>query len=345
MNRFARRLAWSAVVVWAAVSVAFALNTLLPGDPARMVSGPQARPADVARIREQLGLDRAPLVQYARFWRRLVHLGPRVVERDGAPEHAGCVAVLPLGPSAVHVSLGKSFQMRQPVVEIIAVRLPRTLALAVAGLLVQLSLGVAAGTFAAVRRGAWIDRALVGTSLLGVSAPTFLIALLLQYVFSRQLRWLPLDGFGSTLADHARCLVLPALTLGIYGAAFYTRLVRDEMLVLLRQDWVRTAYAKGLPRWQVVVRHGLRNAAVPVVTALGLDFGSLMGGAIVTETVFRWPGLGELSVRAMLDRDGPVVCGCVVVTAVAIVATNLAVDLVYARLDPRVTVPRAPRTR
>jgi peptide/nickel transport system permease protein len=327
----ARRLAWSVGVVWAVVSIAFMVNVLLPGDPARMVAGPQARPADVTRIREQLGLDRPPVVQYARFWGRLVHLGPRTLGEG----HASCAVVLPLGRSAVHIDFGKSFQMRQPVVDAVAARLPRTFVLALAGMAMQLLLGITTGVFAAVRRGTWIDRLLVGASLLGISAPTFLIALLLQVFVARQLRWLPLDGYGVTLADHARCLVLPAVTLGFYGAAYYTRLVRDEMHVLLGADWVRTAHAKGLAPWRVVMRHALRNALVPVVTAMGMDFGVLMGGAVVTETVFRWPGLGELSVKAMLDRDGPVISACVIVTSIAIVASNLAVDLVYGRLDPR----------
>jgi peptide/nickel transport system permease protein len=337
----ARRLAWSVGVVWAVVSIAFAVNVLLPGDAARLVAGPQARPADVARIREQLGLDRPPLAQYGRFWTRLVHLGPP--ERSG--EHASCAVVLPLGHASLHVDFGKSFQMRQPVVDAITQRLPRTFALAVAGMLLQLFLGAATGVFAAVHPGTWVDRALVGTSLLGVSAPTFLIALVLQLVLARELRWLPLDGYGETLAEHARCLVLPATTLGVYGAAYYTRLVRDEMITLLEADWVRTARAKGLPERRVVLRHALRNALVPIVTAIGLDFGALMGGAIVTETVFRWPGLGQLSVNAMLNRDSPVVSACVIVTAVAIVASNLAVDLLYGRLDPRVRDARACGTR
>jgi peptide/nickel transport system permease protein len=310
-----------------------------------MVAGPQARPADVARIREQLGLDRPPLVQYALFWRRLVHVGPRAVGAKGDPGHASCAVAVPLDGSALHIDFGKSFQMRQPVVDVVAVRLPRTLALALAGIFVQLLLGVATGVVAAVRRGSWLDRALVGTSLLGISAPTFLIALLLQYVLAYRLRWLPLDGFGATFGEHARCLVLPALTLGIYGAAYYTRLVRDEMAVLLLRDWVRTARAKGLPAWRVVVFHAVRNALVPIVTAVGLDFGVLMGGAVVTETVFRWPGLGEASVKAVLNRDGPLIVACVVVTSIAIVASNLVVDLLYARLDPRVTAPRGRGTR
>jgi peptide/nickel transport system permease protein len=340
MRRVLRRLGWSVFVVWAVVSITFAVNNLLPGDPARMVAGAQARLADVARIRTQLGLDDPAIVQYGRFWKRLVHLGPRVVDPKidpkADPAHATCAVLLPLGSSAVHLDFGKSFQKHVAVVDLVATRLPRTFALAAAGMLVQLLLGLGTGVLAAVRRGSRVDRFLVGVSLLGISAPTFLIALLLQYVFARGLGWLPLDGFGTTLGEHARCLVLPALTLGVYGAAYYTRLVRDEMVVLLQQDWVRTARAKGLAGWRVVLRHGLRNALVPVVTAVGLDFGTLMGGAVVTETVFRWPGLGELSVKALLDRDGPIILACVVVTSVAIVGANLLVDALYARLDPRV---------
>jgi peptide/nickel transport system permease protein len=335
MNRLARRLGWSLVIVWAVVSIAFGVDHALPGDPARMVAGPQARAADVARIRAQLGLDRPPIVQYVLFWRRLVHLGPRVIADRAQPAHANCVVVLPLGASAVHIDLGRSFQLRQPVVDVVAARLPRTVALAIAGVIVQLLFGVAMGVAAAVGRGRSLDRLLVGVSLLGVSAPTFLTALLLQYFLAYQLRWLPLDGFGTTLVDHARCLVLPALTLGVYGAAYYTRLVRDEMCVLLQQDWVRTAKAKGVAPARVVVRHALRNALLPIVTAVGLDFGALMGGAVVTESVFRWPGLGDLCVKATLNRDGPVVLACVVVTSIGVVGINLVVDLLRTRLDPR----------
>jgi peptide/nickel transport system permease protein len=335
MMRLAQRLGWCLAIVWAVASVAFAVDHLLPGDPATMVAGPQARPADVARIREQLGLDRPPIVQYALFWRRLVHLGPRFTGSDSDPKHASCAAVVPLGRSAVHVDLGKSFQLRQPVVAVVATRLPRTIALAIAGIFVQLLLGVGTGVIAALRRGTWVDRLLVGTSLLGISAPTFLIGLVLQYSLAHELRLLPLDGFGTTLAEHARSIVLPALTLGVYGAAYYTRLVRDELSVLIRQDWVRTAQSKGAPPWRIVVRHALRNALVPIVTVVGLDFGALMGGAIVTETIFRWPGLGELSVKATLNRDGPLIVACVIVTSIAIVASNVVVDLLCARLDPR----------
>jgi len=306
MRRALRRLGWSLFVVWAVVTLAFAVNNLVPGDPARMVAGVQARPADVDRIRVQLGLDRPPLVQYALFWKRLSH-----------------------------ADLGRSYQLGQPVVDLIAAKLPNTFALALAGIVLQLLFGLTTGVLAAWRRGGWLDRALVGTSLLGVSAPTFLIALMLQYVLAYRLRWLPLDGYGKTPLEQARCLVLPALTLGIYGAAYYTRLVRDEMAVMLAQDWIRTARAKGLGPARILVRHALRNGLVPVVTSVGLDFGALMGGAIVTEQVFRWPGIGKLAVDGMHDRDGPVILACVVVSAMFIVVSNLLADAVHARLDPR----------
>lgn len=338
MRRAVRRLAWSLFVVWAVASLTFAITSLLPGDPARLVAGVQARPADVARIRDQLGLNRAPLVRYGIFWKRLVHVGPRTIEKGDA-EHGSCAVVLPLGSSALHVDFGTSFQVSQPVADMVGTRLPRTLALALAGLVLQLLFGVATGIVAAARKGSWIDRVLVGTSVLGISAPTFLIALILQYVLAYELRWLPLDGFGKTLGEHARCIVLPALTLGVYGGAYYTRLVRDEMTVLLRQDWVRTAQAKGVGRLRILLRHALRNALLPLVTSAGLDFGALMGGAVVTEQVFRWPGLGRLSWEAVLNRDGPIIVACVIVSAVAIVLSNLLVDVVVARLDPRVRVP------
>jgi peptide/nickel transport system permease protein len=344
VTSLARRIAWSLGVVWAVVSIAFAVNTLLPGDPARMAAGPQARPTDVAKIASRLGLDRPPLVRYGLFWRQLVHFGPGVDPRAD-PRHASCAPIVSVGSRALHVDFGRSFQMRQPVIDVVLARLPRTFALAIAGLLVQLLLGVPTGTVAAKLRGTWIDRVLVGTSLLGISVPTFIIALSLQYVLAYDLRWLPLDGFGTTAAEHARCLVLPALTLGIYGAAYYARLTRDEMSVLLKSGWVRTARAKGLAPLRVTALHALRNALVPIVTAMGLDAGALMGGAVVTETVFRWPGLGELSVKAMLNRDGPVILACVVITSLAIVTSNLLVDFSYTRLDPRLTARKGPGTR
>jgi peptide/nickel transport system permease protein len=330
-----RRVIAALWVVCAVVSLAFAVEELLPGDPARMAAGVQARPADLARVRQQLGLDRPPLERYALFWARLIHVAPQ--RRDPASQraHESCRVILTLAEHELHVDLGKSFQLRQSVVDLLASRLPRTAALAASGLFLQVFVGIALGTLAAVGRGGWIDRIVSSAGVLGVSTPTFVVAFVLQLVFARELRWLPLDGYGETWSDHARSLVLPALTLGVYGAAFYARLVRDDMIILLASDWVRTARAKGLPAWRVVVIHALRNALTLVATAIGLDFGALMGGAVVTETVFRWPGLGELSLKATLDRDGPVVCGCLLATSLAVVLANVVVDLSYPLIDPR----------
>jgi peptide/nickel transport system permease protein len=329
LPRLAKRLGWSIFTIWAVVTLAFFINNALPSDPARAIAGPQARPADVARIRTQLGLDRPLLVQYGIFVRRLVHWHPGAVDAKD-PEHSSCAT---LGP--VHVDLGVSYQRRRPVVTLIGERLPRTLMLAIAATLVQVFAGVLAGVVAAARRNTLLDYGAVTATLIGISAPVFLLGILLQYVFAYRLRVLPLDGFGQTFGEHVRAIVLPALTLAIVEAAYYTRLVRDEMIVLLKQDFVRTARAKGVAEWAVVVKHALRNALMPLVTVIGLDFGTLVGGAIVTEKMFRWPGLGQLSVDAVFDRDAPIIMGTVIVASTAIVLSNVLVDLSYAALDPR----------
>ena len=330
MKRLAQRLAWAVFVVWATVSLAFLVNNALPADPARMIAGQQAPPAAVAKIRNDLGLDRPLYVQYARFFGRLVHVGPSTFSPKD-PEHGTCGNLGPL-----HLDLGRSYQQRRPVTTILAERAPRTLLLAFTAAIVQAIIGVAAGVIAAAKKRKAADRVAVSLSLLGVSTPTFVIGLFLQWLFAFELRIFPIDGYGETTAEHALGLVLPAITLGVFGAAYYTRIVRDEMIGELSHDYVRTARAKGLGRAAVVVRHALRNALMPIVTIFGLEVGTLVGGAIVTESVFRWPGIGSLSVDAMLDRDGPLIMGCVVVTSTAVVLSNLAVDLAYALLDPRV---------
>jgi peptide/nickel transport system permease protein len=274
-------------------------------------------------------------VQYARFMGRLVHVGPAEGTAT-AKEHATCAPLV----GRLHLDLGKSPQQRRPVVTILAERLPRTLWLALAALLVQVALGVTAGVIAAARKRTAIDHAAVSASLLGTSAPTFIIGLFFQWFFAHRLGLLPLDGWGETLPDHLKSIVLPALTLGVFGAAYYTRMVRDEMIGQLGQDYMRTAMAKGLSRPTAVIRHALRNALMPIVTILGVDVGALVGGAIVTESIFRWPGIGSLSVMAMLDRDGPVIMGCVLVTSIAVVVSTIAVDFAYAALDPRVRAER-----
>jgi len=326
----AARLFWALFSIWAVATLAFFLNHGLPADPARAIAGPQARPADVARIRTQLGLDQPLVTQYRLFASRLVHRAPNETRPK---EHVSCEALGPL-----HVDLGMSYQRRKPVIRVLADRFPRTFYLAIAALVVELAVGVTAGVLAAARRHTLWDRAAVATTLVGVSAPTFLIGILLQYLLAYRLRWLPLDGYGLTASEHAASIVLPALTLGIAGAAYYTRLVRSDMIEILRQDFVLTARAKGVGPFGVVARHALRNALLPLLTVVGLDFGFLMGGAVVTEKLFRWPGLGQLSVDAVFDRDAPVVLGVVIVTSSAIVLANLAVDLSYALFDPRVRV-------
>jgi peptide/nickel transport system permease protein len=321
--RVLKRMAWAVFVVWATLSLTFVVNHALPSDPARMIAGQQAPPAAVAKVRIELGLEQPLHVQYARFLRRLTHL-------PGGPGHATCAS---FGP--VHLDLGKSYQQRRAVTTILAERMPRTFFLALAAAAVQAVLGVGLGIFAATRKGRPEDRIAVTMSLLGVSLPTFATALALQWLFAYELRWFPIDGYGATALEHLRSVVLPAVTLGIFGAAYYTRFVRDEMIGELGQDYVRTAGAKGVSRSGVVFRHALRNALVPIATLFGLELGALLSGAIVTESVFRWPGIGALSVDAMLDRDGPVLLGCVLVTSAVVVVVSLLVDITYVIVDPR----------
>jgi peptide/nickel transport system permease protein len=333
LRLIATRIGWALFSVWAVVTLAFFLNHGLPADPARAIAGPQARPADVARIRTLLGLDRSVWTQYRLFAGRLVH---RARAESGAKEHTSCESLGPL-----HLDLGTSYQRRKPVIRVIADRFPRTLSLTLAALAVQIVLGIAAGVIAAARRHSFWDRGTMTMSLVGISAPTFLVGILLQYVVAYRFRWLPLDGYGMTTSEHVASIVLPALTLGIVGAAYYTRLARGEMIEILQQDFVRTARAKGVGPVGVVLRHALRNALLPLVTVIGLDFGVLIGGAVVTEKLFRWPGVGQLSVDAVFDRDAPVVLGVVILTSSAIVLANLVVDLSYALLDPRTKASKA----
>jgi peptide/nickel transport system permease protein len=305
-----RRIGASLVVVWAVLTLTFLVHHALPSDPARAMAGPQARPADVAEIRTQLGLDQPLWAQYGRYMGRLLR-----------------------------GDLGESFQRHAPVSEILEERVWNTAKLTGAAIVLQVLIGTLAGMVAALRRGTWLDHGTIVLTLVGISAPTFLTGLILQYWLAYRLQLVPFDGFGGTFTEQMRAMVLPALTLGLFGAAFYARFVRDEILGILTEDYMRTARAKGLPRWRVLVVHGLRNALVPLVTLVGMDLGAMMGGAVVTEKLFRWPGIGALTVDAVLSRDGPVIMGIVLVTSVAIVAANLVVDVLYAVLDPRTRRP------
>ncbi|MCK6533197.1 MAG: ABC transporter permease [Polyangiaceae bacterium] len=319
-----RRLLWSLFTVWAVVTLTFFIYNVLPEDPARVIAGPQARPADVARIRTQLGLDQPVHVRYGRYMSNLVRPPPETKDD----------AVWKLGP--VRIDLGVSYLKRKPVTQLLAKALPPTLLVGFLALVIEVAIGAAAGVLAAMKRHGVLDYGTVGLTLVGISAPTFLTGLLLQHFFARELKLFPLDGYGQTSAEQLHSAFLPALTLGLYGAAYYTRLVRDEMITLLKEDYIRTARAKGQREWLVIVRHALRNALMPLVTVVGLSMGGLVGGAIVTEKIFRWPGIGSLSVDAIVERDGPVIMGVVILFSTVVVAANFLVDLSYAVLDPRI---------
>jgi peptide/nickel transport system permease protein len=319
-----RRLLWSLFTVWAVVTLTFFIYNVLPEDPARVIAGPQARPADVARIRTQLGLDQPVHVRYARYMSNLVRPPPETKDD----------AVWKLGP--LRIDLGVSYLKRKPVTQLLAKALPPTLLVGFLALVIEVAIGAAAGVLAAMKRHGVLDYGTVGLTLVGISAPTFLTGLLLQHFFARELKLFPLDGYGQTSAEQLHSAFLPALTLGLYGAAYYTRLVRDEMITLLKEDYIRTARAKGQREWLVIVRHALRNALMPLVTVVGLSMGGLVGGAIVTEKIFRWPGIGSLSVDAIVERDGPVIMGVVILFSTVVVAANFLVDLSYAVLDPRI---------
>ena len=290
-----------------------------------MVAGAQAQPEQVALVRAQLGLDRPLWTRYGLFWKRLLHTG------GAAQKHDSCAA---FGP--VHLDLGRSYMLHQPVTKLIATRVPNTLLLTGSAFLVQLLLSLCLGTWAATRiERSRSDVALVGTSALFSVVPTFVLGVGLQYVFAYRLRILPLDGAGGDGFTKAAAMILPVLTLALAGFAYGMRMVRDELRVELQRDHVRTARAKGASRLRVLLLHALRGAAVPIATLAFLDLGMLASGAAVTEAVFRWPGLGLLSVEAVLDRDGPVVMGTVLVSGAFVVTANLLADLTLRFLDPR----------
>jgi peptide/nickel transport system permease protein len=316
----ARRLAWSCTLVFAVASLTFVLARTLPGDPARMLVGPQASQADVERARNIYGLGAPLAVQYTTFWRRLVH-GPTT-----GTDHRSCKTV-----GSVHIDLGWSARNRKGVAELVAQRAPRSLELALAAASVQLVLGLSLGTASALRRGGSLDQASVAATLLTISAPTFVVGVLLQYLLAYRLGWLPLDGGP---AD-PRAWLLPTLTLGIYGAAHYARLSREALGRTLESDFVKAARARGASKSRALFVHAWRNALPAVVTLFVLELGALIGGAVVTEKLFRWPGLGALTVDAVMNRDAPVVLGTVLVSATAVALTSLALDVVQLALDPR----------
>ncbi|MGA3345388.1 MAG: ABC transporter permease [Terracidiphilus sp.] len=308
MKQILTRLALTLPVVWLVVSLVFLLIHLVPGDPIVQMLGEGATPADMATLRHQYFLDLPLHQQYFRYW-------------------AG----------VLHGDLGSSIRLHDTVANLIAARYPYTLALTLTALGFGLMLALPAGILAAVRRGRWLDQVLSVVSLFGLSVPGLALGPVLILIFSIEFGWLPVSGAnsGGGSAIDWRYLVLPSVAMGASLAAILTRMVRTAMLEELGQDYIRTARAKGLSERAVVCRHALPNALVPIITVVGLQFGALLAGAIVTETIFSWPGLGRLTVSAISNRDYALVQGCLLSIGLTYVLVNLLTDVVYRWVNPR----------
>jgi len=288
--------------------VIFSLSYISLGDSVRAMMGQRGDPEVIAQIRRDYGLDQPLHVQYARYMGRLLQ-----------------------------GDLGRSYRQQRRVTDLIWERLPATLRLAAAAMLIAVVCGCTAGILAAIKPNAWIDRLLMVLALLGISTPVFWSAMMLILLFGSVLRWFPISGYGS---GHVGYLILPAITLGALQTGYIARMTRSSLLDVLRQDYMQTARAKGLRDTIVLCKHGLKNAAIPVVTVIGISFADLLTGAPLTETIFAWPGIGRLMVNAVANRDFPVVMGCTLVFALVYVLANLGVDLLYAYLDPRIRYDR-----
>lgn len=291
-------------VSWVVGTLVFFLIHLVPGDPVAVMLGDWASPADENALRAQLGLDQPILVQYTQYLVGLTHL-----------------------------DFGQSLFFQQPVSELIAERFPMTLKLAVMALLVAVLIAFPLGIWAALRAGRWPDHVAMSVSLVGVSIPNFWLGPMLIMFFSLSLGWFPVSG-----AEQPFAWVLPAITLGTALAAILARMLRASLLEVLHEDYIRTARAKGLNSRWVYGKHALLNALLPVVTILGLQLGTLLGGAVITEVVFDWPGLGQLLIESIQRRDYPVVQGCILVISIAYITINGLTELVYAWIDPRIRV-------
>ena len=289
-------------MIWLVVSLVFLLIHLVPGDPIQQMLGEGAPAADVAAMRHAYGLD-APLgEQYIRYWK-----------------------------GVLHGDLGKSIRLNQTVAQLLLQRYPYTAGLTLASLLIAIALSFPAGVYSAQHPNRWTDRAISIVSLFGLSFPNVALGPILIIIFSIKFGWLPVSGSGGI-----EYVVLPAITMGSALAAILTRMVRTSMLEELNQDYIRTARAKGLPERTVVYKHALRNALIPVLTVLGLQFGALLAGAIVTETIFAWPGLGRLTIQAISNRDYYLVQGCILAIGLTYVAVNLLTDALYSVANPRI---------
>ena len=303
------RLVLTFPVVWMVVSLVFLLIHLVPGDPILQMLGEGATPADIGALRHQYGLDKPLWAQYLSYW-----------------------------SGVLHGDLGNSIRLHDTVVHLIAARYPYTLMLTMTALVLGLALALPAGILAAVRRGRLSDQGISVASLVGLSVPGLVLGPMLILLFSIRLGWLPVSGAGPGGLRGGlqwQYLVLPSIAMGASLAAILTRMVRTAMLEELGQDYIRTARAKGLSEAAVVCRHALPNALVPVITVVGLQFGALLAGAIVTETIFSWPGLGRLVVSAISNRDYALVQGCLLSICLTYVLVNLLTDVVYRWVNPR----------
>jgi peptide/nickel transport system permease protein len=302
IRHFLQRLLYTLPALWLILTMVFLMIHIVPGDPVLQMLGQDARVEDLEQLRHTLGLDQPLGVQYVRYLEGLAR-----------------------------GDWGRSMRYSAPVRSIVLQRFPATLELSLAALAVCLAIAIPAGVFSARRRGSGADRATSFFTLLGLSVPNFALGPILILLFSIEIGWLPVSGRGGI--SH---LVLPAATLGAALAAILTRMVRGSMIEELSSDYVRTARAKGITETSVLFRHAFPNALIPVITIVGLQFGSLLAGTIVTETIFSWPGIGRLAVQAISARDYPLLQGCILIIAVSYVAVNLLTDLVYAVVDPRV---------
>ncbi len=304
-----RRLLLLPITALGVSVLVFLVLHLVPGNPAQVIAGADAPPATVQAIEHELGLDRPLPEQYWNYLRRVLH-----------------------------GDLGRSLRSKRPVISDIKDALPNTLALAALAAAVTPLIAIPLGMIAATRQGTAVDTTVTFLSTIGITIPVFAIGLLLIFVFGIRFSWLPISGIGGSLwsLDGLRHAILPAITLSLGSIAVVTRLSRSALLEVLNQDYIRTARAKGLKERSVILRHGFKNALLPVVTVYGLQIGALLSGAVVTETVFAWPGIGRLAVSAIQGRDFPVVQGCLLVVATVFVLVNLAVDLLYALIDPRI---------
>lgn len=302
LNYLFSRLISALVVILGVSCLVFLLIHMVPGDPVELMLGESARPADREALRAALGLDKPVLTQLLHYLSNLAQF-----------------------------NLGDSIHQRSPISQLLSERIPATVQLALVSLTVAIVIAIPLGSIAAVKRGSYWDRIAMGFSLSGISIPNFWMGPLLILVFSLWLGWFPVSG-----KEGFSSLVLPAVTLGTAMAAILARMVRSTLLEVLNEDYIRTARAKGLNEFQVIWKHGLPNAMLPVITLIGLQLGTLLGGAVITETVFSWPGVGQLTIESIQKRDYPVVQACVLLISLSYVVVNVFTDIVYAAIDPRI---------